>query len=281
MGYVEGYGDGGYGSAVVGGGGGTPPPTFGITATAAPDTATIRLDVTPSSTGTVYVLRRDSLGVAVVRGAYDGLAVTAGVLRSFDDFEARQGDSTDYLLTDDAGVLIASTNLVIPSWGTWLKSPAKPWLNVRTALRDDDSEKLPANRELVRIEGAPRAVVLSGVRLGSEGTVTLSVRTEDELRSVRAVLADGGPVLLDLNPSWGISYRYVSVGDVTIDRDWHELGMDKLWRAVKLDGLVDLEAPLGPLDLTAGATYDQLPVKFPTYTAIPALVPTYNELATA
>ncbi len=239
----------------------------------------ITLTITPTATQSVYVFRRDSIGVGTVRAASDGIAVTSGTPVAIDDFEPRQGDSTDYLLTDADGVLLGSTNLIVPTWGSWFKSPGKPWLNVLSALRDESPEKLPAVREIVRIEGAERAVVLSAPRQGSEGAITLSVRTETELQDVRELLADGGPLLIDVAPSFGVPYRYVSVGDVSIDREWHELGLDKRWRGVKLDQLVEIDSPLGPLDVSATATYDALPTKFPTYAAMAAIVPTYNALA--
>lgn len=241
----------------------------------------IRLTVTPTATGTVYVFRRDAAGVGNVRATTEGLAVTSGTPVIVDDYEPRQGASTDYLLTDQDGVLQASTTLTAPTWGTWLKSPGRPWLNVLTALNDDGTKAIPVNRQAVQVEGADYLTVLSGRRPGGTGTITLAVRTAAELAALTDLITDGGTLMLDCNPDWNVPWRYVNVGGVNVRRVYQELGLDKTWRLVELTDCLAAAMPLGPLEVNPTATYAGLPIKFVSYASMAAVSATYNALAVA
>lgn len=251
-----------------------------ITATANASLGRMALLITPTVTGSMYVFRRDSIGVGVVRQTTEGLAVTSGVPVTIYDYEPRQGLSTDYLLTNQDGASQATTTVTIPKWGTWLKSPGRPWLNVLTALNGvgDVERELP--REVVWIEGAENATVISERRHSAGGTVTLAVRTSTELASLLELVSDGGTLMLDTAPEWTIPYRYINVGNVVERRLWDaDTGLDKTQRLLVLQGVLAANMPLGPLETNTNASYDALPVKFPSYAYIAATVASYNALA--
>jgi len=248
-----------------------------VSAVAVPASAKVTLTITNSPSATVYVYRRDSLGVATVRASQDGLT---GTSLTVDDYELRQGDSTDYLVTNQDGTLVASTNLTIPSWGSWVKSPSQPWLNAKVTFLGEKDTVYGANREVVWVEGAQNPVVLWSVRSGATtDSVSIACRTQAEVSALLALLSAGSEVMLDLTPSWNSKWRYCSVGDVAIGRVFEDgLGLDNAWRVVELKDLVQIDNPITALQVAAGASYDAIPVKFPTYGSIPAILATYNSI---
>lgn len=252
-----------------------------ITATPDPTNGRVALLIHPTSTGTVYVYRRDPGFVATVRQAIEGVPVVAGVDVTLYDYEPPQGISTDYLLSNAAGSILATTNLTVPQWGTWLKSPLRPWLNVMCALGKVGDVTRGASREVVWIEGAANATVLSEVRRGPGGQLTLSVRTPAQLAALTELLNSGDTLMLDATPDWALPYRYINVGDTVEARLWDELGLDKPFRTLVLQGVLNANPPMGPLALTAVGTYADIPTTFATYAAIPLTVGSYADLASA
>lgn len=250
-----------------------------ITPTADAANGRIVLVVTPTVTGSFYVFRRDTAGVGTVRQASEGLALTSGTPVTIYDYEPRQGDVTDYLLTNQDGAVQATGSLTIPAWGTWLKSPGRPWLNVLTRLNDDPDVTRPARREVLQVEGAADVLVLSAIRQTGTGSLVFAVQTAAEMTALLALTADGGVLMVDCSPTWGVSWRYVSAGATKVGRVFRQWGLDRAWRLFTLEDLHAQPAPAGPLQINPTATYDALPVKFATYAAIPATVATYDALA--
>jgi hypothetical protein len=84
--------------------------------------------------------------------------------------------------------------------------------------------------------------------------------------------------MIDVDSSFGVPVRYVSVGDVTGTRVGpNNAGLS--WEARYFTLQVDEVAmPIGA-PVNQNLTYDQLAANFGSYIAIPASVATYDDLA--
>lgn len=202
----------------------------------------------------------------------------------FHDYEARQGESTDYLLADGDGNLLAAVTVTIPLWGTWLKSPGRPSRNVRCFFGSEEEVRRRARREAYDVEGSAQVTITAGVRARPEGQLTLVTREAETARAMNLLLDDGATLMLDTPPSWGVSFRYLSVGDVAIVRPLTAAdGFQGLTGEARLFQLADVVAEAVPAGVTAqdpGRTYATVASLFATYAAIAATVPTYDALAT-
>lgn len=197
------------------------------------------------------------------------------------DYEARQGEATDYLATDPDGVVLATAaRITVPLWGTWLKSIGRPYLNTRCHFGGEAPPTLPARRQLVTIEGADLPVALSEPRLGPRGQLRLVTLTAAQETALLAILADGEVLMLDTDATWRSPYRYISVGDVTPARGVGdgELGLDRAQRVWTLSDVAKVPAPIGVSQINDQAAYDELPVLYGSYAAMAATVPTYDDL---
>lgn len=253
--------------------------------------------VTPVAANTWALLT----GTLTATGPYDNVQIwaqTTGAVGTYDnteaqtltglgtvtvyDNEARQGETNvDYLLADGDGVQLASVRISLPLWGTWLKSPARPFLNTRCYLESEGAVKRPARREVVPIEGSTAPIVLSQQRTGKGGNVRLVALTAAVDAGLSRLLDQGDTLMLDTDPAWRLAYRYVNVGDVTIERSyWDDRGLTIAARTYELGDLVAVEAPIGVTAVEPGRTYSMLPTLFGSYAAMAATVSTYEELAT-
>ena len=165
------------------------------------------------------------------------------------DHEARQGVPTEYLLLDTAGVNVRAVSQTwsLPRWGTWLKSPGHPDRNTRVHYAGSTGATRPARRAVFDVEGSELAVVLSELRGTSRGAVRLLTLTAADERRVIDLLADGGTLMLDTDPDWGVPFRYVSVGDYTIERayEFDGLNLTAAARLHVLDAVMTVDAPTG------------------------------------
>lgn len=260
-------------------------PALTIAAVAQPTSASVAITVRGGAPGTpLYVLRRDTSGTGIVRETSEGTVVwpALGDTLTLTDYEARQGESTQYLLTDGDGSPVASTSLTLPMWGTWLKSPGRPYRNARAYYVSDGEATLTARRLVVDIEDAAQRVVFARRRSTPSGNVVLLTQTADQASALALLLSDGLPLMLDTPSSWGVPYRYISVGDVGRSRayDFEGLNLTAQARLWTLGDVVSTAAPQGVPTIDPGRTYADLPTLFATYVAIPATTQTYEELAT-
>lgn len=197
------------------------------------------------------------------------------------DYEARQGEETDYLATDTDGVVLATAaRITVPVWGTWLKSIGRPYLNTRCYFGGEAPPNLPARRQLVAIEGSATPVALSELRMAARGQVRIVTLTAAQESALLAIVAPGDVLMLDTNASWRSPYRYISVGDVSPARGAGdgELGLDREQRTWVLSDVAAVAAPIGVSQVNDDASYDELPVLYGSYAALAATVPTYDDL---
>ena len=256
---------------------------YALTAAADPAGAVVTLTATGGVPGgTYYLFRRDAAGIKLLRDAAEGVVWPPTDPLVVDDHEARHGQETDYLLTDVDGQLLADDRVTIPAWGTWLKSPGLPELNVRVYLTTLEAPVRPATRAVLPIEGSDRAVVLSSVRGTPKGSVVVSTLDAEAAAAVVAIVAPGDPVMFDTDPAFAVPYRYVSIGDVTEVRPMavdDELGLVHAHRSWVLADLVDVDAPIGRTATLPGWTYAGIPARADAYVALPAEFATYDALA--
>lgn len=260
-------------------------PALTIAAEAQPVSASVLVSVRGGAPGTpLYVLRRDTSGTGIVRETSEGSIVwpALGDTLTLTDYEARQGEATQYLLTDRDGTPVASTEVQLPVWGTWVKSPGRPYRNARAFYVGDSAATLSARRVVVDIEGAAQRVVFAGHRSTPSGSIVLLTQTRAQREALATLLSDGMPLMLDTPATWGVPYRYMSVGDVAHERAYNFEGLNltaeaRLWT---FDEVVSTAVPQGLPNLDPGRTYADLPTLFATYVAIPATVETYERLAT-
>lgn len=201
------------------------------------------------------------------------------------DHEAQQGTTVTYLLTNPDGVTLAMATVDLPLWGTWLKSPGRPFRNTRCHFGHVAEIVAPLAREVYDVEESGQVVVYSAKRAADRsGELVLVTRSLAQLEALRRLLSDGSTLLLDTPPRWNVGFRYISVGDVARERPLSMLdgfgNLESEARLWKLADVVTVESPQGVSQGDPGRTYGSLPVLFATYTAIPATTATYEELAT-
>lgn len=196
------------------------------------------------------------------------------------DHEARQGEATDYIVADPNGAQLASTRMTVPAWGTWLKSPGRPYLNVRCYLENEGPVKRAARRLVVDVQNGER-VVLSQRRTAASGSIRLLALEGPQATAVDRLLDDGATLMLDTHPEWGVPYRYISVGDETRSRPYGDtLGLDKAPRLFELADVVAVAMPTGVTVVDPKRTHVVVPSLYGSYAALAASVPTYEALAT-
>ncbi len=251
-----------------------------ITATPETTLGRVRLNITNTTPAdTLYVIRRNAAGVASVRQAQVGVTGAAIVVY---DYEAQQGmAATDYIVTNLDGVQQATVQITVPEWGSWLKSPGQPWLNVRVRPEKPGTEGYAARRAVLDVEGSDTPVVLSQARRsGDGGGLGLACLTTAEAADILDVLSSGDSVMIDTPAAWGIPWRYVNVGDVEVERLWEDgLGLHVTKRVVRLNGLVAVAIPTINVQIAEGVTYATVAAGYPTYAAIPPIRGTYALLA--
>lgn len=253
-----------------------------ITAAAESASARVALTVSGGVSGTVlYIFRRDSAGVGVVRDTSAATIVwpVSGSLTVYDN-EARQGEGTDYLLADPDGVQLASVHVTLPLWGTWLKSPGRPYLNTKCRYGTEAPINRAARRAVVDIEGVDEPVVLSEARAGKRGDISLLTLDAETAAKVDRLLDAGDTLMLDTDPTWAVPYRYISVGNATISRAYFpDMGLTLEPRIFAFTDVVAVAMPIGVTAVETGRTYDLLPTLYGSYAALAATVPTYEALA--
>lgn len=215
------------------------------------------------------------------RNTSTSLLTTAGAGVTIADYEALQGVSVVYLLTDTNGTQLASAAGTMPLWGTWLKSPGRPFQNVKVPLAAVGDVTYAGRSEVLQVEGSPYPVELHDLRQSAAGQVSIVTLTAAAATAVRQLISEGGVLLLDCTPAWGIPFQYVTVGDVKERRAYGD-GSDGLHLAARVFDLpvTSVRPPVGRSEVSVGASYSQLPTLYPTYAAMAATVATYDDLVT-
>lgn len=100
----------------------------------------------------------------------------------------------------------------------WLKDPLRPQLNRRVLVKQAPDWQQPIEQNVMRLAGRQNAVVLSRVRSGREGTLTMWTQSDDEREAIRFLLSTGNVLLWQSAPGMGESDVYVSVAQTAFPR---------------------------------------------------------------
>ncbi|MDX2837978.1 hypothetical protein PV377_02990 [Streptomyces ipomoeae] len=100
----------------------------------------------------------------------------------------------------------------------WLKDPLRPQLNRRVLVKQAPDWQQPIEQNVMRIAGRQNAVVLSRIRSGREGSLTVWTQSDDERESLRFLVATGNALLWQSAPGMGEPDVYVSVAQTSFPR---------------------------------------------------------------
>ncbi|MET9126902.1 hypothetical protein [Streptomyces sp. NPDC004528] len=135
----------------------------------------------------------------------------------------------------------------------WLKDPGLPARSVKVTVATPMptwTRDVPRSVNVVRGRALP--VVISDVRGGLVGDLTVVTETDDDRAALSWVLDAGGPLLLQWPPGWGETDMYVSVGQVTAAPlvDYAEFS-DRTWTLP----LTQVDRPIGGVTGSADRTW--------------------------
>lgn len=249
-----------------------------ITAAANPAVACVDLTVSGlTASQSFLVLRRDSNGLRTVRYTNQGgLTADGAGAAALPDYEPTQGYTHEYILADTDGAFLASVTFPCPEWGTWLKSPGRPSLNVPSPLNRWGPADSPLRVDLVPIRGSRYPVALSEERQAPELDFTTVTLTRSQTAAVRELFADATVVLLDAPYRFDIPGRYFSVPTV---REVPADDYDLEWaaRLFSYRAQVVAEPTHGVYEQT-GVIYTDLDDLYATYAALAADVTLYQDI---
>ncbi|OQQ12956.1 hypothetical protein B0675_39735 [Streptomyces sp. M41(2017)] len=234
---------------------------------------------------TVYRITPDGAR-ALVRGT-SGLvnqqAITSDIL-VIEDHEAPIGVSVYYRIemrsSPSAGPSSRTSAPAVLSLAdineTWLKDPGNPQRNMRVVVQGPPDWEQPIQQSVQRVRGRRRAVVLSGIRGGLEGSLAVWTRTDEERIALRTLLSSGNTLLWQANPGMGVDDMYVSVAGVSEGR----IGgpAQEPWRTWTLP-LTEQDMPVTTaVNGAAGRTWQDVVTEFDTCADLLAVYATCEDL---
>lgn len=171
--------------------------------------------------------------VSVIRVEYDGSETTIRAGAAFllangggfiEDYEVPLDRAVSYRVNQvtPVGAAVATSpgiTIVSEHDYTYLKDPAIPTRNMRLDYIEDIRATARSSRAGVfDIIDRANPVVVTGIRQGWTGDLTMWTYTEAERTSMEILLGRGAVLLLSTPPEYGVGNAYVYVGDVACDR---------------------------------------------------------------
>ncbi|MEU3986076.1 hypothetical protein AB0F77_39470 [Streptomyces sp. NPDC026672] len=135
----------------------------------------------------------------------------------------------------------------------WLKDPGLPQRSARfTVATPMPTWTRMARQGTNQVHGRSLPVIISDVRGGKSGTLSVVTETDDERAALWWVLETGNTLLLQWPPGWGEDDMYVSVGDVQASPvvDFAEFH-DRTWQLP----LTQVDRPIGGVTGSADRTW--------------------------
>lgn len=187
------------------------------------------------------------------------------------DYEVPFGAPVTYSTLESPTVLAAPVTVAVTR--VWLIHPGVPELSttITVAALGPRARKVQQGVFYPMGRGAP-VVQTDGARKAAEYTLSVLTMTENERAKLDQILADAGPLLLNVPSSkgWGITYEYLAVGDVSENRQSPFAG--EPLRVTEMACTV-IERPVGGSQsertyvdvLAINATYASLMPKYNTY----------------
>jgi hypothetical protein len=243
------------------------------TVTATADSTNARAIVTVTQSGTPawdHVLVEKSLdnGVTWIGVRSGDVDIAPGDTLTIWDYESPNGVSAIYRAqaqrTATAGGIeqVTVSQFSPPSaavaWqsdSVWLKSPLFPDVNTTVRLGNFGTFTRRVARGVFDVLGRSNPIVVSDIRHGLEGALTVAVRSVDELEAIRFISDVSSTVLLQTPASYNFGSRYLALGDEHEDRI--NIVASNAYRWVQFD-FVEVDAPAGDA-LTTTTTPGQPP----------------------
>jgi hypothetical protein len=192
-----------------------------ITLACTPHTSDASVSITAgglSGITSLSITRSDPDGsTAPVRSA-TAVATGGASTLAFFDFEAPLDQSVTYTLTPSVGSPVTSSAITIVTNGStfWLKNVAQEALSRTVEVAGMSAIRRPSNTlATYHVLGRKNPVIISDVRGGRVGTMTLTAPTLAQTRDLLALLGPGTPLLFQAPASTGFEDMYFTVtGDV-------------------------------------------------------------------
>jgi hypothetical protein len=202
-----------------------------------PAAAEIEADPDDSTASATLTLRELSIGdyITIWRQLADGTRTlvrgSAGLIQSqqitgaemvVEDYEAPLGVPFFYYTEtrDSGGSLIENrtSEAVTLDAGNgdygWLKDPGSPQRNLQVLIARAPSWQRAISQTEYRVRGRRNSVILSDVRGGLQGDLSLYTQSDTERDALNWLLDGGGVLLWQVPPGNGVNDLYVNVGQV-------------------------------------------------------------------
>ncbi|MEU1663547.1 hypothetical protein ABZ547_08025 [Streptomyces sparsogenes] len=145
----------------------------------------------------------------------------------------------------------------------WLKDPGQPQRNMKVLVARAPDWQRSIEQAEMRVRGRRNSVILSDVRGGLEGDLTIWTRSDDERDALHWILDSGNILLWQSVPGMGVSDMYVAVGQITEARVTGYA--PEPWRAWTLPlQQVDMSTTTGVAG-SAGRTWQDVLTTFSTW----------------
>lgn len=208
---------------------------------------------------------------------------TTGVGWTGYDHEAPLDQAVTYQATSTQapGTTITSSAVTVASDTSYLSStiwvthPLQPALSRLLLVADIPDRTRPARVGVLRVIGRADPVAVTDTRLAGSGEISAITTTSAETLALRALLADGGVLLIRPPGTWDTPWMYVAVGDVA-EVGIAGVGTDQ-WRQWRMP-YTAVARPAGLGAGPVGATWNDATVAYATWTALIAGEATWNAL---
>ncbi|MCP3820059.1 hypothetical protein NLX86_18760 [Streptomyces sp. A3M-1-3] len=170
-------------------------------------------------------------------GLISGQVITSDLM-VIEDYEAPLGVVVSYYMES---VVVGSqtpefraTNTVTIASGDsnycWLKDPGRPQRNMRVQAVVAPDWRRPVQQAEHQVRGRRNAVVLSDVRGGLAGDLTVRTQDDNERVLLHSLLDSGSVLLVQFVPGLGLEDRYAAVGE-TVEARITAYGLEprRLW----------------------------------------------------
>jgi hypothetical protein len=215
----------------------------------------------------------DQITWVTVRGGID-VTVTAGAFaRPVDDYEFVPNVQNFYRVDPDTGS--NQTGSLTPTLtATWLKSIARPFLNMSFAQSEIVSDAARPERDGVfDIIGRSLPIAVTDVRSSLQYNLRLVTRTLAEANALDMLLASGDTLFLHVPPTWPLPSAYVAAGSAPREFRW-----STDWSTWTL-AIKEVAAP-GPDIIGGTSTYQTVLSTYATYTTFLAAHSDYADVLT-
>ncbi|MFF4746784.1 hypothetical protein [Streptomyces sp. NPDC001268] len=200
-------------------------PTVAVTTSDTDAYATLTLRELPLDTYLTVWRRTADGNRTLVRGSnglIEGELITSDLL-VVEDYEAPLGVPFDYYAEarNSSNIVTAfrdsaTATLAAPDSNyVWIKDPGLPQRNLRIEAVTAPDWQRPINQTEHHVRGRRNPVILSDVRRGLQGELTVRTINDDERTRLHWILDSGNVLFLQFAPGLGLEDRYVAVGETT------------------------------------------------------------------